>query len=120
MFAYIMVTLVSLEAIGIMFVEMFGTTSQQAKAFDLKESFVQIPEVKTLLANQGIYNGLFGALIIGTMLFVSSGPQQVLMLQMEMLFIFLAAVYGALTAAKKIILVQGLPAFIAIILLFLK
>jgi len=53
------------------------------------------------------------------MLFLS-GPQQVLMLQMEMLFIFLAAVYGALTATKKIILVQGLPAFIAIILLFLK
>lgn len=119
MFAYIMVTLVSLEAIGIMFVEMFGTASQQAKAFDLKESFVQIPEVKTLLGNQGIYNGLFGALVIGTMLFLS-GPQQVLMLQMEMLFIFLAAVYGALTATKKIILVQGLPAFIAIILLFLK
>ena len=119
MFAYIMVTLVSLEAIGIMFVEMFGTASKQAKAFDLKESFVQIPEVKTLLANQGIYNGLFGTLVIGTMLFLS-GPQQVLMLQMEMLFIFLAAVYGALTATKKIILVQGLPAFIAIILLFLK
>ncbi|MBD9366902.1 DUF1304 domain-containing protein, partial [Leuconostoc mesenteroides] len=75
--------------------------------------------VKTLLANQGIYNGLLGALIIGTMLFLSD-PQQVLMLQMEMLFIFLAAVYGALTATKKIILVQGLPAFIAIILLFLK
>lgn len=38
---------------------------------------------------------------------------------MEMLFILIAAVYGSLTAARKIIFVQGLPALIALITLFM-
>ncbi len=116
MIEIILVTIVSVEAIGIMLLEMFGTTRQQANAFELEESFVKMPEVKTLLANQGLYNGLFGVLIIGTLLLLNGSPQT-LMLELEMLFVFLAAVYGSLTAAKKIIVIQGLPAFIALIFL---
>ncbi|WP_294976044.1 DUF1304 domain-containing protein [uncultured Leuconostoc sp.] len=119
MFGYIITGLVAIEAIVIMIVEMFGSATQQAKAFELEESFVKIPEVKSLLGNQGVYNGLFGALIFATM-FLMTGHQQILMLQLEMLFILLAAIYGSLTAARKIILVQGLPAIIALIALFLK
>lgn len=119
MIAYIMTGLVAIEAVGIMFIEMFGSPKQQAKAFALKESFVKIPEVKSLLGNQGIYNGLLGALIFGTLFFLE-GPQQILMLQMEMIFIIIAAIYGSFTAARKIILVQGLPAMIALVTLYLK
>jgi putative membrane protein len=36
-----------------------------------------------------------------------------------MLFVVLVAIYGSLTAAKKIILIQGLPAFLALIFLIL-
>ncbi|MFT9030441.1 MAG: DUF1304 domain-containing protein [Leuconostoc pseudomesenteroides] len=118
MIGYILVALVSFEAIGIMLLEMFGSAQQQANAFELDESFVKIPEVKTLLANQGIYNGLFGALIIATLLLLT-GPQQLLMLKLEMVFVLLAAIYGSLTAARKIIVMQGLPAFLALIALFL-
>lgn len=119
MFANIITSLVAVEAIIIMAVEMFGSTAQQAKAFDLKKNVVQIPEVKVLLANQGVYNGLFGLLILITMLLLS-GPQQTLMLQLEMLFIIIVAVYGSLTASRKIIVIQGLPAIIALIALYLK
>ncbi|AFS39643.1 DUF1304 domain-containing protein [Leuconostoc gelidum] len=119
MFAYIITGLVAIEAIVIMVVEMFGSSKQQAEAFELEESFVKIPEVKSLLGNQGVYNGLFGALIFATM-FLLTGPQQILMLQLEMLFILIAAIYGSLTAARKIILVQGLPAAIALLALYLK
>ena len=118
MIGYILVVLVSIEAIGIMLLEMFGPAKQQANAFELDESFVKIAEVKTLLANQGIYNGLFGALIIATLLLLT-GPQQLLMLKLEMVFVLLAAIYGSLTAARKIIVMQGLPAFLALIALFL-
>lgn len=117
MFGYIITVLVAIEAIVIMCVEMFGSAPQQAKAFELEESFVKVPEVKVLLANQGVYNGLFGALIFATM-FLLSGQQQILMLQLEMLFVLLAAIYGSLTAARKIILVQGVPAVIALIALY--
>ena len=53
-------------------------------------------------------------------MFLLTGPQQILMLQLEMLFILIAAIYGSLTAARKIILVQGLPAAIALLVLYLK
>lgn len=116
MIGIILVTIVSVEAIGIMLLEMFGTDRQQANAFELDKSFVKMAEVKTLLANQGLYNGLFGLLIIGTLLLLNGSPQT-LMLELEMLFVFLAADYGSLKAAKKIIVIQGLPAFIALIFL---
>jgi len=118
MFAYGITALVAIEAIGIMIIEIFGSTPQQAKAFELEESFVKIPETKSLLGNQGIYNGLLGALIFAT-IFLLNGPQQILMLQLEMLFVLIAAIYGSLTAARKIILVQGLPAAIALVALYL-
>lgn len=112
----ILIAIVSIEAIGIMILEMFGAPKQQANAFELDESFVKMPEVKTLLANQGIYNGLFGALIIGTLVFLK-GQQQTTMLELEMLFVVLVAIYGSLTAAKKILIIQGLPAFLAFMVL---
>lgn len=112
----ILIAIVSIEAIGIMILEMFGAPKQQANAFELDESFVKMPEVKTLLANQGMYNGLFGALIIGTLVFLK-GPQQTTMLELEMLFVVLVAIYGSLTAAKKILIIQGLPAFLAFMVL---
>jgi len=117
MFGYIVTGLVAIEAIVIMGVEIFGSAPQQAKAFDLDESFVKIPEVKVLLGNQGVYNGLLGALIFATM-FLLTGHQQILMLQLEMLFVLVAAIYGSLTATRKIILVQGLPAAIALLALY--
>ena len=119
MIALVITALVAIEAIGIMVVEVFGSTPQQAKAFELKPEIVDIPEVKTLLGNQGVYNGLLGVLIFATM-FLLSGQQQVLMLSLEMGFILIAAMYGSLTAARKIILVQGLPAAIALLALLLK
>jgi putative membrane protein len=41
------------------------------------------------------------------------------MLKLEMAYIVIVAVYGSLTAARKIILVQGLPALLALIALAL-
>ena len=42
----ILIAIVSIEAIGIMILEMFGAPKQQANAFELDESFVKMPEVK--------------------------------------------------------------------------
>ena len=119
MIALVITALVAIEAIGIMFVEVFGSTPQQVKAFELEPEIVDIPEVKTLLGNQGVYNGLLGVLIFATM-FLLSGHAQVVMLALEMGFILIAAIYGSLTAVRKIILVQGLPAAIALLALFMK
>lgn len=116
MLVHILPILVAIEAIIIMYIEMFASTKLQAKSFGLKEDFVNIPETKVLLANQGIYNGLLGILILGTT-FLLKGHAQLLMLIMEMLFILIAAIYGGFTANKKIILIQGLPAALALLIL---
>ena len=116
MIAQIITGLVAIEAIIIMMIEMFGSVAQQAKSFELEPAVLKMPEVKVLLANQGIYNGLFGALILVT-IFIH-GPQQVLMLQFEMLYILIAAIYGSITSARKILVVQGLPALVALIALY--
>ena len=51
-------------------------------------------------------------------MFFIHGPQQVLMLQFEMLYILIAAIYGSITSARKILVVQGLPALVALIALY--
>jgi len=78
----------------------FGQTQQMADA------------TKVLAANQGLYNGFLAAGLFWGLLTQSR----------EFMFFFLACVlvaglYGAATAARKILFVQALPAAVAIALL---
>lgn len=114
----ILTVLVALEALYIMGLEMFGKPAKQAETFELDENITKMPEVRSLLGNQGIYNGMFGVLILLTLV-VIHGSAQDIMLKLEMAYIVIVAVYGSLTAARKIILVQGLPALLALIALAL-
>lgn len=111
--------LVALEALYIMYLEMFGSIKDQAKAFEIDPKVLAMPEVKSLLGNQGIYNGLLGLLIIATMLILPT-PYETSVLLLEMAFVLIAAIYGGFTATRKIWLVQGLPALIAILMLLIK
>ena len=92
----ILVALVAIEHIGIMGIELLGSSAFLAKTFEIPLVEVQRPHLRTALANQGLYNG-FVALAL-------------------FLALFILAAYGALTVAKKILLVQGLPALITLIL----
>ncbi|MRN05848.1 DUF1304 domain-containing protein [Lactobacillus sp. 0.1XD8-4] len=115
MLAIIVTMFVAIEHIGIMVLEIFGTPEQQAKAFDLPLSFTEQHEARVSFANQGIYNGALGvSLIAGWILF--SGATLILVWQMLLVFIMVVALFGALTATKKIIFIQFLPALIAFLL----
>ena len=109
-----LVALVALEHIGIAGLEMFGKPEQQAKAFDMPLDFVKDKHAQTALANQGIYNGLLGVLILAMILFFTGTTLKIIMILL-MLYVIIVAVYGAMTATRKIIFLQGLPAFIALI-----
>jgi putative membrane protein len=111
----ILVVLVALEHIGIMGIELLGTDQLLAKSFDLPLTEVQRPHLRTALANQGLYNG-FVALSLFLALFIPTGAIMKIMLTFFLASIFILAAYGALTVAKKIIFVQGLPALITLIL----
>jgi len=109
-----LVALVALEHIGIAALEMFAKPEQQANAFDMPLDFVKIKHAQIALANQGIYNGLLGVLILMMILFFTGYTLKIILI-MLMLYIIIVAIYGALTATKKILYMQGLPALVALL-----
>ena len=69
---------------------------------------------KVLAANQGLYNGFLAAgLLWGLSLGVGGTHIKIFFL----MCVLIAGVYGALTASRKILFVQALPALLALILL---
>ncbi|CAJ1196259.1 DUF1304 domain-containing protein [Companilactobacillus nantensis] len=109
-----LVALVALEHIGIAGLEMFAKPDVQANAFDMPVNFVKTKEAQTALSNQGIYNGMLGLLILMMILFFTGSTLKMILILM-MIYIIVVAVYGAVTATKKILYIQGLPALIALI-----
>lgn len=115
MLVIIVVMLVALEHIGIMLVEMFASPQQQAKAFDLPVEYTKQPAARVAFANQGIYNGALGVMMIASYWLVR-GVMLITVWQMLLVFIMAVAFYGGLTATKKIWLLQLLPAAVAFLL----
>lgn len=114
MIALIFVALVALEHIYILALEMFmWTTPRGMKAFGTTPEVAEAS--KSLAANQGLYNGFLAAgLIWGIFHPVAATGKEI-----EIFFlicVLVAAIYGGATAKKSILLVQGLPAFIALLL----
>lgn len=113
----IITILIGIEHLGIMFIEMFASPAKQAQAFDMAESFIKQPAARVSMANQGIYNGMLGLLLILSQ-FLFHGSAMVLAGQLLLLFVAVVGLYGALTATKKIIWAQFVPALIGLILSF--
>ncbi|WP_054941833.1 DUF1304 domain-containing protein [Paenibacillus ihuae] len=113
----ILVALVALEHVYILALEMFmWTTPRAQKAFGTTKEFAQ--DTKSLAANQGLYNGFLAAGLVWGLLH----PNDTFGFQLQLFFLIcvgVAAVYGGMTAKRSILLVQGLPAFLAIIALLL-
>ena len=109
--------IVGIEHIGIMWLEIFGKPDLQAKSFDMDVDFVKQPAAKTALANQGIYNGMLGLLILIVFFFFRM-PTLITVWQLLLAFVVVVAIFGGFTASKKIFVVHMLPALIAFILLF--
>lgn len=118
MITMILVLIVAIEHLGIMFLEMFGSPAQQTQAFDMPLEYVKQPTAHVALANQGIYNGMLGILLIASF-WLFHGPALVTVIRLLLGFIVVVALYGALTATRKIWLVQLLPAAIALLVTFI-
>lgn len=111
----IVTVLIGIEHLGIMLLEMFGKPATQARAFDLPESFTKQDEARISFANQGIYNGVLGAaLILSQWLFAGIAP--IMVGRLLLLMVAIVGLYGGLTATKKILLIQFLPAVIGLLL----
>ena len=113
----LLILIVAFEALFIMVLEMFFTQTKLARnAFDLSKEYLQQKEAKVSMANQGLYNGFIGIGIIISR-FILPFDARNMALYLCIGFVIIAALYGAVTANKKIILSQGLPAIIALIAL---
>ncbi len=115
--AKVLVALVAIEHIYILILEMFlWTKPRTLKVFGITAEFAE--QSKALAANQGLYNGFLAAGLFWGLL--HSNLAFGLQLQIFFLLcVIVAAIYGGLTAKKSILLVQGLPALVALIFLIL-
>ena len=111
----ILIAFVALEHLYILYIEMFAWETIG------KRTFKNFPEdlfskTKGLAANQGLYNGFLSAGLIWSLLITDSVWQ----FNIALFFIscvIIAAVYGAISATPRILLLQGTPAILSLLCL---
>jgi len=110
MIANILTGLVALIHLYIVVLEMFlWDTPRGRKAFGTTEAFAR--ESRVLAANQGLYNGFLAAgLIWGIWLGDAGDPVKIFFL----LCVAVAGTYGAATVGIRILLIQTVPALVAL------
>jgi putative membrane protein len=110
MLANILTGLVALIHIYILILEMvLWDTPRGRRAFGTTEAFAK--ESKVLAANQGLYNGFLAAgLIWGIWLGEAGDPVKIFFL----LCVAVAGAYGAATVNVRILLIQTVPALLAL------
>lgn len=108
----VLVGLVAFIHLYIMFFEMFAWTSRGPKVFASFPKDLFEP-TKAMAANQGLYNGFLAAGLIWSFFITDPIWQQNLAL-FFLSCVAIAGIYGAMTAERKIIFVQTVPALIGI------
>jgi putative membrane protein len=113
--ANIVIALIALLHLWFLVLEMFLWTKPAGRrAFGLSAEFAQ--QSKALAANQGLYNGFLAAGLFWGLSLGSSG------LHVKLFFlgcVLLAGIFGGLTASRKILWIQALPAAIGLALILL-
>ena len=111
----ILVLIVALEHLFIMWLEITVPSPRAARAFNISLEKLQQPEIRTLFANQGLYNGFLAAGLIWSLIWsLFAAPDLARPLQAFFLgCVISAALFGAYTSSKKILWVQGAPALLA-------
>ncbi len=111
----IVVLIVGVLHVFFMTIEMFlWTTPFGMKRFQMTQSLAN--DTAVLAANQGLYNGLLAAGIFASFFF--KNPEVAFSFQVFFMgIIVIAGIYGAITASKRILYIQTIPALIAFLLL---
>lgn len=113
-----LVALIAVIHLYILWFEMFAWESRGPKIFKQfsKDLF---PKTKVLAANQGLYNGFLAMGLIWSLLIKNESWSENICI-FFLACVAIAGLYGALTAERKILFVQTVPASIAIVLLLLN
>ena len=114
--ANIMIAVIALLHLWFLILEMFLWTKPSGRrAFGLTAEFAE--QTKALAANQGLYNGFLAAgLVWGLCLGGAAG------FSVNVFFlgcVLVAGIFGGLTASRKILWIQALPAAVGLVLIHL-
>ena len=97
----------------ILWLEMFAWTTRAKKVFKtIPED--QFEKTKVMAANQGLYNGFLAAGLIWS-LFISDAIWSKNVALFFLICVLVAGIYGAMTASKRILFVQAIPAALGIL-----
>lgn len=110
--ANVLIALIALLHFWFLILEMFlWTRPSGRRAFGLSEEFAL--QSRALAANQGLYNGFLVAGLVWGLWLGHDG------LGIKVFFlgcVLVAGVFGGITAARKILWIQALPAAVALVL----
>lgn len=112
LFAKILISLVALEHLYILWMEMFAWETVGKKTFKSLPAHLFAP-TKGLAANQGLYNGFLAAGLIWSLCIRNTVWQQHIAL-FFLSCVAVAGIFGAVTASKRIFWLQSVPALIGI------
>ncbi|WP_229717422.1 DUF1304 domain-containing protein [Parapedobacter defluvii] len=114
----ILILLVAVEHLYILWIEMFAWETAGKKAFGGSLPDHLFTPTKKLAANQGLYNGFLAAGLIWSLL-INDAIWSQYIAAFFLSCVIIAAVYGAISASRKILIIQGLPAIAALTALWL-
>lgn len=113
--ANIVIALIALLHLWFLILEMFlWTRPSGRRAFGITAEFAE--QSKVLAANQGLYNGFLAAGLAWGLLL---GPDGFGVKLFFLGCVLVAGVYGGLTATRKVLWFQALPATIGLVLVWL-
>ena len=116
--ALILTAIIALEHLYIMYMEMFAWETLGRKTFKGALPNELFTPTKSMAANQGLYNGFLAAGLIWSF-FISDAVWASNVAIFFLCCVLVAGLYGAATASKKILIVQALPAAIALVFVLL-
>jgi len=108
----VLVAFVALEHLGFLVLEMFLFKSPAGRRiFRTTPEFAA--QAAPLAANQGLYNGFLAAGLVWSL--VAAEPLAAPLRLFFLVCVLVAAVFGAATVSRRILVIQGLPALLALI-----
>ncbi|RYF78699.1 MAG: DUF1304 domain-containing protein [Cytophagaceae bacterium] len=110
----LLVGFVALEHLYILWFEMFAWETRGKAIFKGAMPAELFTPTKGLAANQGLYNGFLAAGLIWSF-FITDPVWKVNVAIFFLSCVIVAGIYGALSASRKIFVVQALPAIIALL-----
>ena len=110
--AKVLITIIALLHIYFLILEMFLWDKPMGmKAFGHNAEKATL--TKVLAQNQGLYNGFLAAGLIWSLF--AAVPFAMQLANFFLGCVLVAGIYGSITASKKILYIQALPAFIALL-----